>query len=117
MDGDALISNRQTLIDQSVAEISTSLAALDDDRRRMFLDWLQAHQREAAPISDATANDRLIARLDELPDEGILQECQLILNEIDWWKDLDEGRLAEIVAADGCKDAQSQCNFLARRTT
>ena len=99
MAGDGLMNDRQILIDQSTADISTRLAALDDDRRRMFVDWLQAHRREAAPISDATVKDRLTTWFEGLTEEGILRECRLILNEIDWWRDLDDGLLAEIMAA------------------
>ena len=99
MDGDGLMDDLQTLIEQNVAEISTNLAALDDDRRRMFLHWLRAHQREAASISDATVKDRLITWFEELTEEGILREYRLILSEIVWWRDLGDGLLAEIVAA------------------
>ncbi len=93
------MDDKRALIAQMAADISTDMAMLDDDRRRMFLNWLRAHRKDSVNISVVTLKDHLITWFEKLPVSGIAWEYRLILSEIAWWRDLDELSLAELIAA------------------
>ncbi len=93
------MDTKQALIVHIVAGIAAQTALLDDERRRMFLKWLQAHHASVAPLSDGTLKEHLATWLEGLPEDGIFWEYQLILSEIIWWRTLNEASLSALMAA------------------
>ena len=105
------MSEMQILIEQIVMDISNEAAQLGEVRLRLFLKWLGAHSskvKEAEPayienaIQDQMAVDeRLLNGLkrwfESLPIPGLLWEYHLILDEINWWRLLDDRVLLRIL--------------------
>ncbi len=91
-----------------VAEILAYLPALDGNRRQMFFHWLQAHHHSGVQITDANLEQCLADWLVTLPAEGLSWERYLIVNEIAWWRDLDEGSLADLMRSERAWDVQDE---------
>lgn len=98
------MTDMQILIEQIVADISTGASRLGEVRLRLFLKWLRAHsskvkEAEQAHMEEAIQDqgmidDRLKNGLklwfESLPVPGLLWEYHLILDEINWWRILDD---------------------------
>ena len=98
------MNDMQVLIEQMVVDISNEASRLGDIRLRLLLQWLSAHsskvkQAEQAHIEEAiqdqgSIDDRLKNGLklwfESLPIPGLLWEYHLILDEINWWRILDD---------------------------
>jgi hypothetical protein len=94
----------QILIEQIVEDISNGASRLGEVRLRLFLKWLRAHsskvkEAEQAHMKEAIQDqgridDRLMNGLklwfESLPIPGLLWEYHLILNEINWWRIVDD---------------------------
>jgi hypothetical protein len=107
-----LMSELNVLIDQMVLDIGTQVFQLDDQRLRMFMNWLAAHSgRLKALTGNVFDMDIAVLRgtdlqegfksalktwLESLPAQGLLWEYQTITGEIRWWRDLDPFRLKMI---------------------
>ena len=87
----------QSFITKIVAHILARTTLLEDHRRRMFLNWLQAHHQYVTRISEEELKEYLTQWLEELSPAGVLWEYRLILSEIHWWRDLDEQRPATVI--------------------
>ena len=113
------MENIHILIEQIVSDISMQAARLDDIRRQMFLEWLMSH---SSTMKTVVCTDRQVGARDHfegavhgpdrnserlrsglkawfgsLPVQGWLWEYYLILDEIAWWRDLDQPSLARIL--------------------
>lgn len=117
------MNDSRMLIAQMVTDISCQAARLDDLRLLLFLTWLGAHSRKMKTIADAHVPTEmqmptkiprqwqadieeqfkisLGAWLVSLPLSGLLWEYHLILDEIDWWRNLDDCQLAAILKPEG----------------
>ena len=116
------MNDLQILIEQMVSDISSQSIGLDDLRLRLFLNWLSVHNSQMKTISDfhEQVGDRfqkdvvlnkdgnieerlktgLKAWFETLPMQGLLWEYRIILDEIAWWRDLDQRRLTMILEAE-----------------
>lgn len=107
----------QTLIEQMVSDISHQALRLDEVRLGLFLDWLNAH---SSKVKNAIHSNRPVADrpegcveegfktslkgwFDSLSMQGLLWEHHLILNEIDWWRNLDPRTLERFLKPEGRK--------------
>jgi hypothetical protein len=98
--------SEQTLsIADLVAEILKRLPALDANRRHMLFRWLQAHHSGTC-FTDANFEYCLREWFGALPVEGMNWEYHLILNEIAWWRDLDEPSLADWMCSERALEVQ-----------
>ncbi|MBN8579250.1 MAG: hypothetical protein J0L96_01170 [Anaerolineae bacterium] len=99
------MSEMDVLIEQMVLDITTQAFMLEDQRLRLFLNWLMDHSSEMKgslgtfePGSgDADMQERFRSALKtwllSLPALGLLWEYQTMTGEIRWWCDLDPFRL------------------------
>ena len=110
------MSELNGLIDQMVLDIGTQVFQLDDQRLRMFLNWLAAHSGSmkvlAGNIFDMDIavlrgtdlqegfKSALKTWLESLPAQGMLWEYRTISFEIAWWRNLDPVRLKMIVESE-----------------
>ena len=104
------MTEMQILIEQVVVDISNEAARLGEIRLRLFLQWLSAHssrvkEAQQSHIEEAiqgpgSIDDRLKNGLklwfESLPIPGLLWEYHLILDEINWWRILDNQVLLRI---------------------
>ena len=74
-----------------VLNISTHACNLDDQRRKGFLHWLNAH----VPLMQD-----LDVWLGSLSVPLLLTEYCLIMGEVQWWRDLDPDAFKRILAAE-----------------
>jgi hypothetical protein len=81
------------LLPNIVADICVHANALDEIRLGKFLDWLQAHHRADKPIQAQGLPAYLETWLTSLSPAGMLWEVFLLLDEIAWWRGLDEEKL------------------------
>ena len=104
------------LIDQMVLDIGTQVFQLDDQRLRMFLNWLAAHSGSMKVLAGNVFDmDIAVLRgtdlqegfqsalktwLESLPAQGMLWEYRTISFEIAWWRNLDPVRLKMIVESE-----------------
>jgi hypothetical protein len=86
----------ETLIPQAVADICAQAGLLDEQRQCMFLDWLKAHHHTEEQILIAKLSTYLKAWFEKLSPIGILWEYHLILDEIAWWRGLDEVKILRL---------------------
>ncbi len=100
------MSEQTSCVADLVAEIVGRLPALDANRRQMFFRWLQVHHHSDVRVTGANLEQCLTAWLGTLPIEGTNWEYNLILNEIAWWRDLDERSLAEFMRSERTPDVQ-----------
>ena len=103
------MSDMDVLIEQMVSDISSQAIQLEDQRLRLFLNWLMDHSSEMKgslgtfePGSgDADMQVRfqsaLKTWLQSLPAQGLLWEYRPITGEIHWWRDLDPSRWKMII--------------------
>ena len=103
------MSDMDVLIEQMVSDISSQAIQLEDQRLRLFLNWLMDHSGEMKvslgtfePGSgDADMQERfksaLKTWLQSLPAQGLLWEYQTMTGEIHWWRDLDPSRWKMII--------------------
>lgn len=110
------MSELNVLIDQMVLDIVTQAYQLDDQRLRMFLNWLAAHSgsmkvltgnvldMEVAVLRGSDMQEgfksALKTWLESLPAQGMLWEYRTISLEIAWWRNLDPVRLKIIVESE-----------------
>ena len=110
------MSELNVLIDQMVLDIGTQVFQLDDQRLRMFLNWLAAHSgsmkvltgnvldMEVAVLRRTDMQEgfksALKTWLESLPAQGMLWEYRTISFEIVWWRNLDPVRLKMIVESE-----------------
>ncbi|GAB4400381.1 MAG: hypothetical protein OHK003_25870 [Anaerolineales bacterium] len=110
------MSELNGLIDQMVLDIVTQAYQLDDQRLRMFLNWLAAHSgsmkvltgnvldMEVAVLRGSDMQEgfksALKTWLESLPAQGMLWEYRTISFEIAWWRNLDPVRLKMIVESE-----------------
>ena len=110
------MSELNVLIDQMVLDIGTQVFQLDDQRLRMFLNWLAAHSgsmkvlagnvfdMDIAVLRGADLQEgfksALKTWLKSLSAQGMLWEYRTISFEIAWWRNLDHVRLKMIVESE-----------------
>ena len=110
------MSELNVLIDQMVLDIGTQVFQLDDQRLRMFLNWLAAHSGSMKVLTGNVLDmDIAVLRgsdmqegfksalktwLESLPAQGMLWEYRTISFEIAWWRNLDPVRLKMIVESE-----------------
>ena len=110
------MNDMNVLIDQMVLDIVTQAYQLDDQRLRMFLNWLAAHSgsmkvltgnvldMEVAVLRGTDMQEQfksaLKTWLESLPAQGMLWEYRTISFEIAWWRNLDPMRLKMIVESE-----------------
>ena len=110
------MSELNGLIDQMVLDIGTQVFQLDDQRLRMFLNWLAAHSGSMKVLTGNVLDmDIAVLRgtdlqegfksalktwLESLPAQGMLWEYRTISFEIAWWRNLDPVRLKMIVESE-----------------
>lgn len=110
------MSELNVLIEQMVLDIGTQVFQLDDQRLRMFLNWLTAHSGSmkilAVNVLDMNIavlrgsdmqeqfKSALNTWLESLPAQGMLWEYRTISVEIVWWRNLDPVRLKMIVESE-----------------
>ena len=110
------MSELNGLIDQMVLDIGTQVFQLDDQRLRMFLNWLAAHSGGMKVLAGNVFDmDLAVLRgtdlqegiksalktwLESLPAQGMLWEYRTISFEIAWWRNLDPVRLKMIVESE-----------------
>ncbi len=87
------MEEKETLIPQAVAHICAQAGLLDAQRLRMFLAWLRSHHHEEEHILPDGLSTYLETWFRSLNSQGILWETHLILDEIAWWRDLNEAKL------------------------
>ena len=109
------MTEMQILIEQVVVDISNEAAQLGEIRLRLFLQWLSAHSSrvkeaqqshiEEAIQDQGNIDDRLKNGLklwfESLPIPGLLWEYHLILDEINWWRILDDRVLLRMLIRAG----------------
>ena len=110
------MSELNVLIDQMVLDIGTQVFQLDDQRLRMFLNWLAAHSGRMKVLTGNVLDlDIAVLRgtdlqegfqsalktwLEALPAQGMLWAYRTISFEIAWWRNLDPVRLKMIVESE-----------------
>ena len=110
------MNDMNVLIDQMVLDIVTQAYRLDDQRLRMFLNWLAAHSGRLKAITGNVLDlDIAVLRgadmqegfksalktwLESLPAQGMLWEYRTISFEIAWWRNLDPVLLKMIVESE-----------------
>ena len=105
------MNEMQILIEQVVVDISNEAARLGEIRLRLFLQWLSAHssrvkESQQSHIEDqGSIDDRwkngLKLWFESLPIPGLLWEYHLILDEINWWRILDDRVLLRMLIRAG----------------
>lgn len=103
------MNNSQNFSEQIALDISMQAFRLEAVRLRLFLEWLNAHisQMDLAIPNAQTLEDtkqdlkeectkRLRVWFAGMSQQGGLWEYHLILDEIQWWRELDEDRLSKL---------------------
>ena len=101
------------IIDKMATEISGQAVQLDDLRLHLFLNWFLAHNNMVNEVSEGAIKMNIAflreanlegrfqlalkTYLASLSIQGLLNEYHLILDEIDWWRDLNTDRLNMIL--------------------
>lgn len=110
------MSELNVLIDQMVLDIGTHTFQLNDQRLRMFLNWLAAHSGSMKVLAGNVFDmDIAVLRgtdlqegfksalktwVESLPAQDMLWEYRTISFEIAWWRNLDPVRLKMIVESE-----------------
>ena len=103
----------QVSVSQIAAQIVAQAISLESSRKRLFLEWLQAHSSQAGgvkqsrpEITTVTQNEEsfwnhlkslLMIWFESLPTAGVFWEYRLILSELAWWRALDGESLGMIM--------------------
>ena len=95
--GKWIISDKLTVAEM-VDEVLVRFGTLDPRRKYMFIEWLQAHGGKVK--NTANVCEGLTTWLESMQQENIQWEYRLIMDEIDWWGNLDEQALTKIMLAD-----------------
>ena len=82
-------------VDEMVDFILSKIHTLDPRRRYMFIEWLCAHSSQVKCVIDLRAG--LNAWLDSMSAESTAWEYSTLTNEIDWWRDQDEGAMDRLI--------------------
>ena len=82
-------------VSEMVGHICSRADQLDVPRRYMLMQWLHMHSLAVRGIGEI--REDLTAWLGSMPIESAAWEYQLIIGETNWWRDLDERRLARIM--------------------
>ncbi len=101
----------QILIQKIVSDISIQVDGLNELRRRKFLDWLIAHSsivQEAVQDSIEVESVDIHAHLkkglqswfESLSLSSLFWEYCLILDEIKWWRDLEQSALTRTMQSE-----------------
>ena len=88
----------QLTVAEMVDEILVCFSTLDPRRKYMFVEWLQAHSGQAKNTNSVC--EGLTAWLESMQHENNQREYRLVLDEIEWWRTLDDQYLAKIMLAD-----------------
>lgn len=88
----------QLTVAEMVDEVLDRFETLDPRRKYMFIEWLQAHGSQVK--NTVTVCEGLTAWLESMQHENVQWEYRLIMDEIDWWRSLDERSLTKIMLAD-----------------
>ena len=119
----------QISVSQIAAQIVAQATSLNSVRRKLFLEWLQAHSSRVGcveqcqdEITAANQNEKsfeshwkkaLMVWLESLSAAGALWEYRLILSELAWWRALDGQSLGVIMdmASEGSEHSSSSSDF------
>jgi hypothetical protein len=82
-------------VSEMVDHICSEVDQLDVPRRYMFMQWLHMHSLAVRGIGEI--REGLTAWLGSMPVESAVWEYKLIVGETNWWRDLDERRLARLM--------------------
>jgi len=88
----------QLTVAEMVDEVLDRFETLDPRRKYMFIEWLQAHGGQVK--NTVIVCEGLTAWLESMQHENVQWEYRLIMDEIDWWRSLDERSLTRIMLAD-----------------
>ncbi len=91
------VTNRPTVFTDSIFILA---ALLQPDRRQLFMNWLRMHSGQLVCNGNGTQeriHNYLVEWFKALPESQALQEYELIISEIGWWRDLKEETLARIL--------------------
>ena len=88
---------------QIVTELCKQVNELEAVRKERFLSWLHKHHRTHQLPSMETLPGFLTAWLGSLSPQGLQWEVQLVLDEINWWRNLSAARLWHMLEAEGSK--------------
>ncbi len=92
------IQYTQWTVADMVKAIQSRYETLEPRRQYMFIEWLHAHSHRVNTA--ITVYDGLMAWLEAMGCENLPWEYRLIMDEIDWWSNLDERSLTKIMLAD-----------------
>jgi hypothetical protein len=88
----------QLTVSEMVEQIQVRYETLDPRRKYMFIEWLQAHSDRVKTA--VRVCEGLTAWLEAMQHENLRWEFRLIMDEIDWWGNLDEESLTRMVLSD-----------------
>jgi hypothetical protein len=110
------MSELNVLIEKMVLDIGTQVFQLDDQRLRMFLNWLAAHSGSMKVLAGNVFDMEVVVLrgtdmqeqfksalktwLESLSAQGMLWEYRTISVEIVWWRNLDPVRLKMIAESE-----------------
>ena len=78
--------------------VSILTALLKPDRCRLFLDWLCAHSSQVIQGYDLDQiHTSLVTWFESLLEPDALREYELVISEIDWWRELKQEDLARML--------------------
>ncbi len=92
-----LIMNCPTVFSDSIF-ILTDL--LKPDRRQFFMNWLHSHSGQAIFNGNSAlkcARNSLAEWFKSFPESRAIQEYELIISEIGWWRNLTEEAMSKIL--------------------
>ena len=87
---------KDNVIELMVLDIVNKAQELDDTRLRLFVNWLSARvksdllQRE---YNEENFNLALTGWFESLNMQNVLWEYRIVMEEVEWWHDLDSQRL------------------------
>lgn len=94
-----ILGNRPAVM---AASITMLTYLMESDRREFFMRWLYAHGLQMvcskSNIPDCVY-DSLVIWFGSLSNTRALQEYELIIGEISWWRDLKDESLARMLDA------------------
>ena len=89
-------------VEDMARDLSNKVTRLDDLRMWMFLEWLQCHSQQL-PVQWLDQDEDEIRHylscwLDTFTPNDLHSEYELIMTEIDWWRDADEKTLLRCIS-------------------
>jgi len=92
----------QEMIEQMVKEILSGIARLDPVRQQMFLIWLGDHTSQVRCAGQeslpACLVEKLMIWMNAMSLAGMLWEYRLVMDELEWWRDLEQASLEKLEA-------------------